>query len=200
METMVTEPETELISKTQKMEPLTWTSGWPQTPTEFEVLIDVFQDHLVRYAFCRLKDFYDAEDVVQEVFLKAYTHRNKLSNVYPVAPYLYRMVANMCIDRLRRHKPVIVSIDEIRAEEMPHEKSAATERVAAGEQIKHAEELLAQLPGRQAEVLRLRFIDDLSLSEIAKLLGCSLATIKSRLRYGVARLRRILSQGKERTL
>ncbi len=118
METMVTEPGTEPISKMQKMESPAWTAGWPQTPPEFEVLIEVFQDQLVRYAFCRLKDLLDAEDVVQEVFLKAYTRRSELSRVYPVAPYLYRMIANMCIDRVRRHKPVIVSIDEVKAEDM----------------------------------------------------------------------------------
>jgi RNA polymerase sigma-70 factor (ECF subfamily) len=199
MEMMMTAPEDVQAGTAQRTTPSAWTSGWPQSPPEFEALIDVFQDRLVRYAFCRLRDVCDAEDVVQEVFLKAYTHRNKLHNVYPVAPYLYRMVANMCIDLLRQPRPVIVPIDEIRAEDTPHVHSVATERIAAAEQLKYADELLARLPRRQAEVLRLRVLDDLSLAEIAEMHGCSLATVKSRLRYGVARLRRILSRGKEGT-
>ena len=197
---MVAKTGAEPTGIAQRVEPREWTSGWPQSPPEFEALIDVFQDQLVRYAFCRLRDVCDAEDVVQEVFLKAYTRREKLRNIYPVAPYLYRMVANMCIDLLRQPRPVIVQIDEIRAEDMPNVRSVATERIAAAEQLKHADELLARLPGRQAEVLRLRVLDDLSLAEIAEMHGCSLATVKSRLRYGVARLRRILSRGKEGTL
>ncbi len=196
---METAPEPEPNGTPQKTGPPEWRSGWPQTPPEFEDLIDVFQDRLVRYAFCRLKDVEDAEDAVQEVFLKAYTHRNELRNVYPVAPYLYRMVANMCIDHLRRPRPVIVSIDEIRMEELPRERPVARERAAAAEELKLATELLDRLPRRQADVLRLRLFDDLSLAEIADLHQCSLSTVKSRLRYGIARLRRILSRGKERT-
>lgn len=193
---MLAKAEPDRAGMTQRAEPGEWTSGWPQAPSEFEALIDAFQDRLVRYAFCRLKDVCEAEDIVQEVFLKAYTRRNELCNVYPVAPYLYRMAANLCIDRLRRRRPVLVQIDETN---MPHVRSVATERLAAAEQLEHADELLARLPRRQAEVLRLRVFGDLSLAEIADIHACSLATVKSRLRYGIARLRGILSPGKERT-
>jgi RNA polymerase sigma factor (sigma-70 family) len=200
MEMMVAMPETVQTDGTQRTTPREWNSGWPQTPAEFDVLISVFQDRLVRYAFCRLKDLCEAEDVVQEVFVKAFTHRHELRDIHLVAPYLYRMVGNMCIDRLRRPRPIIVPIEDVRAEDMPDGRSTASERVAAAEQLKHADALLARLPKRQAEVLRLRVLDDLSLAEIAEIHGCSLGTIKSRLRYGVARLRRILSERKERTL
>lgn len=196
---MVAKQEAEQARATQEAESREWKSGWPQSPPEFEALIDAFQDPLVRYAFCRLKDVCDAEDVVQDVFLKAYARRNELRDIYPVAPYLYRMVANLCIDRLRRPGPVMVTIDEIGAENMPRVRSVAFERVAAAEQLQQAEALLARLPKRQAEALRLRAFDDLSLGEIAQMHGCSLSTVKSRLRYGIARLRKILPQGKERT-
>ena len=197
---MVAEPETEKTGVARRTAPSGWTSGWPQSPPEFDALIDVFQDRLVRHAFCRLRDVCEAEDVVQEVFLKAYTSRNELRDVHPVAPYLCRMVTNMCIDRLRRPRLVMIPFEEMRAEDEPQGPSLAAERVAAAEQLKQADELLARLPGRQAEVLRLRVFDDLSLAEIAEMHGCPLATVKSRLRYAVSRLRRILSRGKERVL
>ena len=197
---MAAKLEAEQAGIMQRAGPSECLSSWPQTPGEFETVIETFQDHLVRYAFCRLKDVCEAEDVVQEVFIKAYTRRNELRNVHPVAPYLYRMTANLCIDRLRRPRPVMVRMDEINAEDMPRVDSAAIERIAAAEQLKQADALLARLPKRQAEVLRLRVLDDLSLAEIAETHECSLATVKSRLRYGIARLRKILSRGKERTL
>lgn len=78
-----------------------WSSGWPQSAAEFEELIEAFQDRLVHYAFRRLRDFHEAEDVVQEVFVKAYTCRGEMLHVTRVAPYLYRMAANLCTDRLR---------------------------------------------------------------------------------------------------
>lgn len=197
---MVAEPEALEAGAEQLATSRDWTSGWPQSPDEFEALIDVFQNRLVRYAFCRLRELGEAEDVVQEVFVKAFTRRHELRNVTNVAAYLYRMVANMCIDRRRRPSAVIVAIDEIRAEDIPCDRALASERLVAAEQLKRADDLLARLPKRQAEVMRLRVFDELSLAEIADVHGCSLATAKSRLRYGIGRLRRILSRGKERTL
>lgn len=197
---MVIEPETEQMSRMQQTKSITWTSGWPQTPLEFEALIEVFQDHLVRYAFCKLNDLHDAEDAVQEVFLKAFVRRNELKKVSPVAPYLYRMVANMCIDRLRRRKPVIVSIEEIGTDEIPHENSVSCEQASAAEQLKLIEKVLKLIPEKQADVLRLRFINELSLSDISIALGCSVNTIKSRLRYGITSIRNFLSKGKEKSL
>lgn len=179
--------------------PVEWASGWPQSPPEFEAFIDAFQDRLVRYAYCKLKDLGDAEDVVQDVFLKAYARRRELSEVRDVAPYLHRMVANLCIDRLRRPRPDVVPIDGIRGHEIPRIDPEAAQRAEAAEQITRAEALIARLPERQADVLRLRVFDDLTLEEIAATLRCPLSTVKSRLRYGLARLRRFLPRGKERT-
>ena len=176
-----------------------WTSGWPQSPSDFATLIDVFQDRLVRYAFCRLRDVGEAEDTVQEVFLKAYIHRSRLRNVSTVAPYLYRMVYNECMDRLRRPRPALIPIDEIKSEDLPRPRLMAPEQVAAAEQLKRADELLYKLPTRQAEVLRLRLFGEHSYQEVAEICGCSLGTVKSRLRYGVARLRLILARTKETT-
>ena len=102
---IVAKREDEPASTAQRVKPGEWTSGWPQSPAEFEAFIDVFQDSLVRFAFCRLKDLGDAEDVVQDVFLKAYARRNELRHVRAVAPYLRRMVANQCIDRLKKPRP-----------------------------------------------------------------------------------------------
>jgi len=196
---IVAKREEEPAGTAQRTKPREWMAGWPQSPADFEAFIDVFQDSLVRFAFCRLKDLGNAEDVVQDVFLKAYTRRKELCHVQAVAPYLYRMVANLCTDRLKRPHPVVVPIDEIRAEDMPHVNSAAADRIEAAEQLKQADALFARLPRRQAEVLRLRVFDDLSLAEIAARLECPLATVKSRLHHGLARLRRVLARGKERT-
>ena len=196
----VAQPEVMISGETDGAPPREWTAAWPQTPSDFEELIGEFQDRLVRYAFCRLRDLCEAEDVVQEVFVKAFTARHELRDVRPVAPYLYRMVANMCVDRLRRPRPVMVPMDEAGADSVRDGRARADERAAAAEQLRRADDLLARLPRRQAEVLRLRVIDDLSLSEIADIHGCPLATVKSRMRYGVDRLRRILSRRKERAL
>lgn len=177
-----------------------WSSGWPQSAAEFDGLIEAFQDRLVHYAFRRLKDFHEAEDVIQEVFVKAYTCRGEMRHVTRVAPYLYRMAANLCTDRQRRHRPVLIPLDEIDTDSLADSRGNAAQAAEVSESLSRTERLLARLPKTQAEVLRLRVLDDLPLEEIAKVQGCSMEAAKSRLRYAVQKLRRIVSKAKEKVL
>ena len=54
-----------------------WDGPWPQSPDEFAGLVDAYLDRLVRYAFRRLGNVQDAEDVVQEVLVRAFADRAK---------------------------------------------------------------------------------------------------------------------------
>lgn len=173
-----------------------WSGGWPQTREQFEPFIAAFQDRLIRYAWRRLADFHEAEDAVQEVFVRAYTNRKKLEPVDHVASYLYRMTANECTDRLRRRRHKIVPIEMINAEELADAQEAASERLAAEDELKRIDQYLSALPSRQAEVIRLRVLDELSLADAARVLGRPLPTIKSRLRHGLKKLRRLIRSEK----
>jgi RNA polymerase sigma-70 factor, ECF subfamily len=174
-----------------------WNAEWPQTAVEFETFISAFQDRMVRYAFRRLRDLQEAEDVAQEVFVKAYLRRNELRKVTRVAPYLYRMAANLCTDRHRLARPVIVPMEEMAADTLRDWRAGPQEQTAAAQSLIRADELLSRLPADQADVLRLRVLDELSLSEIAEVHGTSIATVKSRMRYGLEKLRRLVSSRKE---
>lgn len=173
----------------------TWAGGWPQSHQEFEAFVDVFLDRLVRNAFRRLGNLQEAEDVVQDVFVKAYADRKKLRKVQRVGPYLYRMVANACAERRRRRR--ILSLEELGSEDIPDRQDEATQQITAAEELERMEQYLRRLPGRQAEVIRLRVLDELPLADIAEIVGCGLPTVKSRLRYGLQKLRRIVPHTKE---
>jgi RNA polymerase sigma-70 factor (ECF subfamily) len=169
-----------------------WSGGWPQSPGEFAVLVDLYLHRLVCYAFRRLGNVHDAEDVVQEVFLRAYSERAERKHVTRPGPYLYRMVANACTDLLRKHRAVIVSVDDIEADQIGSGGRNPAEAAIAAEELRRAEDLVRQLPDAQAEVVRLRVFDELRLHEIAEILGCSVDTVSSRLRYGFEKLRKIV--------
>ena len=171
-----------------------WGGGWPQTYADFERLVDCLQHRLVRYAFFRLGDHHDAEDVVQDVFLRAYADRARRKNVQKVTPYLYRMTDNGCTDLLRKRKSRNLSLDETADMEIPSKLPDASELAAAAQQAQRVEGWLNRLPSRQAKVIRLKIHEDLSIREIAEILGCSRATVKSRMRYGLEKLRRIISR------
>jgi len=174
------------------LQPATWEGGWPQTIGEFERLVGVFQDRLVRYAFRRLSDFHEAEDVAQEVFVRAYAERERLKTIARVGPYLYRMAANLCTDILRKRRTGVVPFDDPEVQEIPTTCPNGSEVASAAEELRRIETTLSRLPHRQAEVIRLRVFDELRLGEIAEVLRCPLATVKSRFRYGLEKLRAIV--------
>jgi RNA polymerase sigma-70 factor, ECF subfamily len=164
---------------------------WPQSIAEFDALIETMQHRLVQFAFLRLHSTADAEDVVQEVFLQAYRDRERHKAVGNVCPFLYRMVANRCIDLQRKRRRAAGPLEEAVAEPSagPVENNRQRE----------IEAWLGRLPSRQAEVIRLRVYADLPFDAVAQSLGCSVPTVKSRFRYGIQKLRRILKrEGGER--
>ena len=160
---------------------------WPQTITDFDRLIEATQDELIHFAFHRLGNQHDAEDVVQDVYVEAYRDRAKRKHITAVRPYLFRVVGNRCIDllrsRLRQGAEPIVE-DRLSTED------DAFSSLAEREQWEEMNRLLDSIPEKESEVIRLRSFSDLSFAEIAKAVGSSVPTVKSRFRYGLDKLRR----------
>ena len=160
---------------------------WPQSVAEFSALIEATQHRLIQFAFCRLHSAADAEDVVQDVFVRAYRDRERFREVDNAVPYLFRMVANRATDLLRK-----------RRHSAPLE-DAERQADGAAEHQRWIEKLLDRLPARQAEAIRLRIYGELSFDAVARSLGCSVPTVKSRFRYGIQKLRKLLdAQGGDR--
>ncbi|MFC1735093.1 RNA polymerase sigma factor [Candidatus Hydrogenedentota bacterium] len=169
-----------------------WTGAWPQSSEEFEGLVEAYLDRLLRYALRRLGNLRDAEDVVQEVFVRAFAERAKRKHISEVGPYLYRMVNNACTDLQRKRSEV--SFEEVDANIIPYTGRTPLETVTMDEETTGAEELLRRLPGKQAEVIRLRVMEGLTLKEISIVVGCSVYTVGSRLRIGFEKLRKIVAK------
>ncbi len=162
--------------------------SWPQTIDEFDRLVDATQDELVHFAFFRLGNQADAEDAVQDVYVQAFRDRAKRRHVAEVRPYLFRMVRNRCTDvlRARSRKPGQA------ADRMAVAGDALSAMVAREEASEFAR-LLEQIPEREAEVIRLRAWSELSFAEVAIAVGAAVPTVKSRFRYGIEKLRRLLN-------
>ena len=161
--------------------------SWPQTLADFDALIEATQRRLVHFAFCRLRSLADAEDVVQNVYVRAYRDRERHRNVDNAVPFLFRMVANESIDVLRRRRKgaSAFSASPAGSPDCPAESAERQEWV---------EHLLSQLPARQAAVLRLRFYCELPFDAVARTMGCSVPTVKSRFRYGIEKIRKLLDR------
>jgi RNA polymerase sigma-70 factor (ECF subfamily) len=162
--------------------------SWPQTIAEFDRLIEASQDELVHFASYRLGNREDAEDVVQEVYVQAFQDREKRRSITDVRPYLFRMTGNRCTDflRARARRPSEEAAD-IADNDNLFDSLAAAQRMAG------LRSLLDQLPAREAEVIRLRAWSELTFAEVAIAVKSSVPTVKSRFRYGVERLRKLLN-------
>jgi RNA polymerase sigma-70 factor, ECF subfamily len=171
--------------------------AWPQSHAEVAALVDAYADRLVRYAFRQLHCYQDAEDVVQQVFVRALVDRSHHGKVSAVVPYLYRSVANACLDLLRKRNFAAALREETGRVESLAGADDPAEIAQAAEGLRRAESLLARLPQEQAEAIRLRVFDGLRLSEIAEVLGCPLNTVCSRLRYGFQKLRHLVGPERE---
>jgi RNA polymerase sigma-70 factor (ECF subfamily) len=164
-------------------------TAWPQTIDEFDRLVDATQDELVHFAFYRLGNQADAEDVVQDVYVQAFRDRALRRHVTEVRPYLFRMVRNRCTDVLRGRS---------RSSRQPAEALVDTDDTLAAmmarEEANEFARLLQAIPEREAEVLRLRAWSELSFAEIAIAVDAGVPTVKSRFRYGIDKLRRLLQK------
>ena len=178
------------LQATPDTAPMDTAARWPQSVEQFEGLVKAVQDELVHFAFCRLRSLEDAEDAVQDVLVRAYLEREKHRAVTGVRPYLFRMVANRCTDVLRQRQRA----ERRRDPSDPADLAACPGPDPAVDRLDDIERLLGRLPERQAEAIRLRVFGCLPFAAIAEAVGVSLPTIKSRFRYGVERLRGILTK------
>ena len=149
-----------------------------QRLNELERLIVKEQDMLFRFAYMRVGSRADAEDIVQDVFLKLFRSSENLSSVRKIKHYLIRSISNACRDFHRRKK-----------ENLPLEK-ADKEIVSDDDLRMHEEylritELAGTLPYEQKEILYMKCIDGLKFREIADILELPQATVKSRYRYAI---------------
>jgi RNA polymerase sigma-70 factor (ECF subfamily) len=172
-----------------------WDGTWPRSRAAFAALVEAYADRLVRHAFRQVGNQHDAEDIVQEVFARAIDRTRDAPSA--VGPYLYRAVSNACIDFLRRRNRAAVYREEVGVEELLAKRHGPGEAAQSAEELRNIERLLRRLPAEQAETVRLRVLDELKLNEIADVMGCSINTVCSRLRYGLQKLRSAVAQEQE---
>ncbi|MCL1921894.1 MAG: RNA polymerase sigma factor [Kiritimatiellaeota bacterium] len=156
----------------------------------FSVLVRRHEKKLLNF-FLRSGVQYDAEDLVQQTFLRLYRYRNRYSPSAKVTTFLFLLARQVWIDELRKRKRR-ERLAEGLAEEMGQQTavSAADEVAAAG--TADIAGALAKLPEGMRLVVELGVYQDLPYAEIAEILGIPQGTVKSRMFNALAQLRRML--------
>jgi RNA polymerase sigma-70 factor (ECF subfamily) len=147
-----------------------------------EALVDQYATTLYRVAFSVLRNQSDAEDAVQEAFLRVLRHRETLGEIRDHRVWLVRIVWNIVLDRKRRAKtrPETDDITEL-VRVLPASGLTAEQRAAAAQH--HAQVLgcVERLPVREREVMMLSAFEELSSVEIAEVLDVTESSVRSRL-------------------
>ena len=151
----------------------------------------IFREHypmLFRTAYGMLKNFADAEDVPQTIFLRLLRTGTPPDLKQNAKPYLYRAVVNLCLDviRSRKREKLTSGVEQL---EVPVNESDS----AFAEEIhRHLAEAIAELRPAAIQILMLKYVHSYTESEIAKLLGVSRGTIAIKLFRSRMRLRMLM--------
>ncbi len=145
-------------------------------------LVGQYAGTLYRVAFSVLRNSADAEDAVQEAFLRVLRHRDMLAEVRDQRVWLIRIVWNVVLDRKRRAKsrPETDDVAEL-ARVLPAAGLSAEECAAAAQHHAHVLCCVEQLPAKEREVLMLSAFEELTSVEIAEVLGITESSVRSRL-------------------
>ena len=146
------------------------------------VLVEEYATTLYRVAFSVLRNAADAEDAVQEAFLRVLRHRDQLDEVRDRRVWLIRIVWNIVLDRKRRVKtrPETDDVSEL-ARVLPAGGLSADERAMAVQHHAHVLHCIDRLPAKERQVLVLSAFEELSSVEIASVLGITESSVRSRL-------------------
>lgn len=145
-------------------------------------LVTEYAATLYRVAFSVLRNPADAEDAVQEAFLRVLRHREMLEEVRDRRVWLIRIVWNLVLDRKRRAKtrPETDDVAEL-TRVLPSKGLSAEQIAAAAEHHAHVLACVEQLPVKEREVLMLSAFEELNSVEIAAVLGITESSVRSRL-------------------
>ena len=144
---------------------------------EFQALWGQYAAVLRRSAFAIIRHHHDAEDVLQNVFLKAWLHGDDLSYAW-----LRRVVYTECMDYLRRKPPV---------QRLPEEWGTATQPIEKWLQGQAIAAIVEKLPEKQKNIFVLHYVGGYGIEKIGRGLNLSSGTVKAQLSRARARLKKI---------
>ena len=148
----------------------------------FGQVVDAFQKPVFNLCYRMLGNAEDAEDAAQESFWRAYQGLSKYDLSRPFGTWMLSIAAHYCIDRLRRKRPILLSLESLLPEDDAPDDSPGPEDQTHRKQQKEAvQELLAELGREERAMIVMRYWHDMSYEEIASSLRVSVGAVKSRL-------------------
>lgn len=174
---------------------------------EFEKLIEKTQRQAYNIAYRMTGNRDDAEDLTQEAYLRAYRSFGTYNRQMPFESWFFRILSNLFIDLLRRRpKQKPLSLDQPMGDEdneenlllqLPDENGNPERNLMEQVMDERLQSALAALPEAFRVAVLLCDVESRSYEDIAKIMGSSIGTVRSRIHRGRLMLRRIMDAGAE---
>jgi RNA polymerase sigma-70 factor (ECF subfamily) len=159
----------------------------------FDRLVERYQRDVYRLCFRYVNNHHDANDMAQEVFLKAYRAIGKFRGDSAFSTWLYRIAVNTCLNfRAARRLPA-----EELSEHLADGGAPVVDRMERDERSQRVREAVARLPEKQRATLILKVYHELTHEEVAGILGSSVGTVKANLFHALGNLRKVLTRDAE---
>ncbi len=152
---------------------------------DFIAFVEASSRRLLRSAYLMTGDLADAEDILQNALEKAYRRWPSIRRTSVPEAYVRKVIVTTVIDERRRRRVASTRLDE---EQLPGRPDPALESLPGRAALLSS---VRELPVAQRAVLVLRYFDDLTEAETARVLGCTVGTVKSQHARAIARLREL---------
>ena len=173
----------------------------------FEELVARHRDKVYARAYSMMRNEDEANDLSQEAWVKGWQRLKQFHGEASFVTWITRIVINLCLDQLRKHKRIRAeSIEQLEEElggverQMPVVNPNPTERLERGELRQRIDRALGQLSYEHRTVLVLHEFEELEYKEIAKRMECSIGTVMSRLFYARRKMAALLAGFKREEL
>ncbi|QIK53941.1 RNA polymerase sigma factor [Dysgonomonas sp. HDW5B] len=134
-----------------------------------------YHQKLYRVAYRLLEDACDAEDVVQEAYIKLWNKRDELTQVENSEAYCVILLRNLCLDFLRAKKKHLFQSTE---DTVISDNLVLSDEIETVDEIKHIETIIDLLPEQQRKIIKLRHFDDYSNEEIEEIMGLTSVNVR----------------------
>jgi RNA polymerase sigma-70 factor (family 1) len=161
--------------------------------SEFKLLVMPYSSRLYRMAFRLMNSREEAEDIVQEVYVKLWGMRSELGKYNSIEALSIRITRNLCLDHLRRRK---VNYDAIKAEQMKPESYSETpsDTLEKRENVELVHTLIAALPEPQRSLVHLRHLEGKEYEEIAEMVNMNVNAIRVSISRARKQMRELLEK------
>ena len=157
----------------------------------FDRLVERYQRDVYRLCYRYVNNHHDANDMAQEVFLKAYRAIGRFRGDSAFSTWLYRIAVNTCLNFRSSRKPAAEEVTEA----LPDRGRGVLAAVEGEERARIVRDAVMRLPEKQRATLILKVYHDLTHEEVAGVLGSSVGTVKANLFHALGNLRKLLGAG-----